>query len=152
MADNIINRASRDLETREKSERKKSWVPPSVLPELNPEPGYAFKWVRLSTLGVQDPSNLSSKLRSGYEAVKASDHPEHFVTHIDDERFKDNIVIGGLIACKIPVELVEDRKNYYSQQVKRQNEAVDNNLMRESDPRMPVFQDKKTKVTFGSGN
>jgi len=83
--------------------------------------------------------------------VKAADHPEITMVTIENDRFKDNVVIGGLMLCKAPKELVEERTDYYSGQTKAQIESVDNNLMRENDPRMPLFHERKTKVTFGSG-
>ena len=70
---------------------------------------------------------------------------------IENERFKDNIVIGGLMLCKAPEELIEERNDYYKVQTRSQMDSVDNNLMRENDPRMPLFNDRKTKVTFGNG-
>src|SRR5210317_1962881 len=148
MAENRINR---DLESREKTTRKKAWQRPEVLPSPNPEPGYGFRWIRVSSLGNTDATNVSSKLREGWEPVKASDHPEITLVTIENDRFKDNIVIGGLMLCKAPEELVEERNDYYSGQTKAQIESVDNNLMRENDPRMPLFHERKTKVTFGSG-
>tara|TARA_R110000751_G_scaffold116131_1_gene215696 strand:- start:811 stop:1260 length:450 start_codon:yes stop_codon:yes gene_type:complete len=148
MAENRINR---ELETRERTVRKKSWTRPEVLPSPNPEPGYDFHWVRVSTQGHIDATNVSSKLREGWEPVKASDHPEITMVAIEIERFKDNVVIGGLMLCKAPTELVEERNEYYSNQAKSQMHSVDNNLMRENDPRMPLFNERKTKVTFGKG-
>jgi hypothetical protein len=107
--------------------------------------------VRISTQGQFDPINVSSKLREGWEPVLATDHPEIFLTGIENERFKDNIVIGGLLLCKAPQELVDERNEYYQQQAKGQMTSVDNNLMRENDPRMPLFNDRKSTVTFGKG-
>ena len=146
------NRLNRELETREKTTRKKAWNRPEVLPTPNPEPGYAFRWVRISTRGESDPMNVSGKLREGWEPVKASDHPEIFVIGGESERFKDNIVIGGLLLCKAPVELVEERNEFYKEQADAQIHSVDNNFMRENDPRMPLFNERKTKVTFGKGS
>jgi len=146
------NRLNRELETREKTVRKRSWVRPETLPSPTPEEGYDFHWVRISTRGEEDPMNISSKLREGWEPVKASDHPEIYVGGIENERFKDNVIIGGLMLCKAPVELVEDRNDYFSQQATNQIHSVDNNFMRENDPRMPLFNERKTKVTFGKGN
>ena len=146
------NRLPLEVETREKTERKKSWVRPEVLPTPNPEPGYSFHWVRISTRGEADPMNVSGKLREGWEPVKASDHPEIFVVGGESDRFKDNIVIGGLLLCKAPVEMVEERNDFYNQQAEAQIHSVDNNFMRENDPRMPLFNERKTKVTFGKGS
>ena len=148
MAENRINR---ELETRERTVRKKAWTRPEVLPSPNPEPGYDFHWVRVSTQGQVDATNVSSKLREGWEPVKASDHPEITIVAIEQERFKDNVVIGGLMLCKAPKEMVEERNAYYNEQAQAQMNSVDNNLMRENDPRMPLFNERKTKVTFGNG-
>ena len=149
MADNRLNREN---ETREKVARKKSWQRPEVLPSPNPEPGYAYRWIRISTRGEADPMNVSGKLREGWEPVKASDHPEIFVVGGESERFKDNIVIGGLMLCKAPVEMVNERNEFYQEQADAQIHSVDNNFMRENDPRMPLFNERKTKVTFGKGS
>lgn len=146
------NRLPRENETREKVARKKSWQRPEVLPTPNPEPGYNFHWVRISTRGEADPMNVSGKLREGWEPVKASDHPEIFVVGGESERFKDNIVIGGLMLCKAPVEMVDERNEFYREQADAQIHSVDNNFMRENDPRMPLFNERKTKVTFGKGS
>lgn len=145
------NRVDRELEKRERNQRKPAWKRPEVLPTPNPEPGYSFHWVRISTQGQADATNVSSKLREGWEPVRAVDHPEIFLTGIENQRFKDNIVIGGLLLCKAPVELVQERNEYYRNQAKGQMTAVDNNLMRENDPRMPIFNERKTTVTFGKG-
>ena len=145
------NRLDRELETREKTARKTAWKRPEVLPSPNQEEGYVYRWIRISTRGNVDGMNVSSKLREGWTAVKASDHPEITLVTIENDRFKDNVVIGGLMLCKAPVEMVDERNAYYNQQSESQMQSVDNNLMRENDPRMPLFNDRKSKVTFGKG-
>ena len=149
MAENRINR---ELQTREKTARKRAWTRPELLPNPTPEEGYTYHWVRVSTLGTADATNVSSKLREGWEPVKAADHPEITMVTVENERFADNVVIGGLMLCKAPKELVEERNEYFDQQTKAQMQSVDNNFMRENDPRMPLFNERKTKVTFGSGS
>lgn len=146
------NRAPRELSNREKSMRPRAWMPPQLLPDPNPEPGYVFRWVRVSTLNTADPMNISSKLREGYEPVKASEHPEIKLFGQEDTRFPDSVMVGGLLLCKIPAEFVEQRAAYYNGQAESQMQSVDNNFMREGDPRMPLFKERKSKVTFGSGN
>ena len=145
------NRLNRELETREKTARKTAWKRPEVLPSPTPEEGYVYRWIRVANQGQVDATNVSSKLREGWTAVKASDHPEITLVTIENDRFKDNVVIGGLMLCKAPVELANERNEHYSQQTASQMNAVDNNLMRENDPRMPLFNDRKSKVTFGKG-
>ena len=146
------NRLNRELQTREKSVRKKGWTRPTVLPDPIPEDGYTYHWVRISTNGQSDATNVSAKLREGWEPVRAQDHPEIFTDAVADARFKDNVIVGGLMLCKAPEELVEERTEFYQNQAESQIHSVDNNLMRENDPRMPIFNSRKTKVTFGSGN
>ncbi len=145
------NRIKREEVTREKTARKAAWTRPEVLPSPTPEPGYAFRWIRVSTQGTVDATNVSSKLREGWEPVKASDHPEITLVSIENEKFKDNLIIGGLMLCKAPVEMVDERNTYYRDQSKAQMQSVDNSLMRENDPRMPLFNDRRSKVTFGNG-
>ena len=145
------NRLDRKLETRDKTTQRKAWTRPEVLPSPTPEDGYIFRWIRVSSRGQTDATNVSSKLREGWEPVKAVDHPEITLVSVEQERFADNLVMGGLMLCKAPVEMVEERSEYYETQTQSQMASVDNNLMRESDPRMPIFNDRKTKVSFGNG-
>jgi len=146
------NRTPRDMETRDAASRPKSWAPPSLLPEINQEPGYSYRWVRISTLGTADVNNISSKFREGWEPVKASEHPEAFSMSDPNSRFKDAIESGGLILCKTPVEFTEQRDAHYRKQTEDQVASVDNNFMRENDPRMPLFKEKRSTVSFGSGS
>ena len=144
-------RLDRDLEKRERVQRKAAWKRPEVLPSPTPQPWYVFHWVRISTRSEADATNVSSKLREGWEPVMAKDHPEIFLMGVENERFKDNVVIGGLLLCKAPEELIAERSAYYNNQTQSQMRAVDNSLMRENDPRMPLFNERKTTVTFGKG-
>jgi hypothetical protein len=148
---NTDPRAPRTLKNRELETRPKQWSPPQLLPEPEPEAGYAFRWIRVSTLNNADPTNISSKLREGWEPVKASSQPKlRFLANLNS-RFPDSIEIGGLLLCKTPVELTEQRDAYYRRQAEAQMQSVDNNLMRQNDPRMPLFNERRSKVTFGNG-
>jgi len=147
----VENRLNRDLESRDTDTRTKSWQRPEVLPSPEPQPGYKFRWVRVGSLGTVDSTNFSAKIREGWEPVKAEDHPEITLVAVENERFKDNIVIGGLMLCKAPDELIQERTDFYDAQSRNQMDSVDNNLMRENDARMPLFNERKSKVTFGNG-
>ena len=146
-----IERTPRELDTRAKMERPVKWTPPQLLPDPNPEPGYAFRWIRLSTLNNADALNISSKFREGWEPVKASDHPEIRLMSSVKNQFPDSVEIGGLLLCKTPVEFTEQRDAHYRNLANTQMESVDNNFMRENDPRMPLFKERSSKVTFGKG-
>ena len=145
------NKLSREVQTREKTERPQQWAPAELLPEPVKMPGYKYHWVRISTLGAEDPRNLSAKLREKWEPVPIEEQPEMQLLIDPNSRFKDNIVIGGLLLCKTPEEFVEQRNNFYAKQTHDQTEAVDNNLMRQSDPRMPLFKEGKSSSSFGKG-
>ena len=146
------NRVTRETESRDKTERPKRWMPPELLPNPNPEPGYGFRWIRVSTLGTDDPMNVSSKLREGWEPVKASDHPEIQLMGGGKNRYPDSIEIGGLILCKTPSEFIEQRNEHFQKAADGQMSSVDNNLMRENDPRMPLFKERRSEVSFGRGS
>ena len=147
----MADRTLRTEESREATKRKVTWTRPNSIPDPEPKPGVEYRWIRTSTLGQADMTNVSSKFREGWEPVRADMHPEIFADAVSDDRFKDNIVIGGLMLCKAPQEMVDDRNEYYKQQTAAQMQSVDHNLMRESDPRMPIFNDRKSSVTFGKG-
>jgi hypothetical protein len=145
------NRASREVATRETFERPKQWMPPELLPEPDKQAGYAYRWIRVSMLNQADPRNLSSKIREGWEPVRIEEQPKFKLLLDPNSRFKDNIEIGGLLLCKTPEEFVTQRSDYYRNQAEAQTEAVDNNLMRQSDPRMPLFNERKSTSSFGKG-
>ena len=137
--------------TREQAERPKVWQPASMLPEPDKLPGYVYRWVRVSTLGQNDARNISSKTREGWEPVRIEEQPKFRMMTDPDSRFKDNIEVAGLLLCKAPKELMDQRKNYFAQKNQAQMESVDSNFMRESDARMPLFKEKRSTTSFGSG-
>jgi hypothetical protein len=145
------NRIKRELESRVLTERPKRWMPPELLPEPDKQAGYEYRWIRVSMLGKQDGRNVSTKLREGWEPVKLQEQPQFKLLTDPTTRFEDGIEIGGLLLCKTPEEFVEQRKDYYANQNQLQAEAVDNNLMRQSDPRMPIFKERKSSTSFGTG-
>ena len=146
------NRIEREVETRATSERPTKWSQPELLPEPDKQAGYAYRWVRVSNLNVADPRNLSAKLREGWEPVRAEEQPRFQLLIDPNSRFKDNIEIGGLLLCKTPTDFVQQRNAHYAKQTQAQTDAVDNNLMRQSDPRMPLFKENKSSTSFGKGS
>jgi len=147
------DRNSRSAETRASQTRRTPWTPPSMLDAPNPPPGYQFRWIREATRGVDDKSNMSKRIREGYEPVRAEDYPEFEAPTIDSGSNKGVIGVGGLILAKVPLETVAERSAYFNEQSRTQMEGVDHNFMRESDPKMPLKGgdiDRSSKVEFGS--
>ena len=147
----MADRTPRTAQTREATQRKSTWKRQSVIPAPEPRDGLKFRWVRTSALGNQDNMNVSRRFREGYVPVKAEDFPELKVLSDVGSRFKGNIEVGGLILCSIPAEVAEDRVIGQLEESQAQMQAVDNNFMRESDPRMPVLRPERTtrQTNFG---
>lgn len=145
------NRLNREVETRATSERPKQWAPAELLPEPDKQAGYSYRWIRVSTLNAADPRNLSGKLREGWEPVGIEEQPKFQLLVDPNSRFKDNIEIGGLLLCKTPEGFVDQRNKHYQKQAENQMDAVDSSLMRQSDPRMPLFSERKSTTSFGKG-
>ena len=141
------NRTPRDNVSREKQARA-VYVPPTALPDPTPEPGYIYRWVATHVLGQAEPTNVSRKFRDGWEPVKAVDHPELMITGSEKT---GNVEIGGLMLCKMSVERARARDDYYDQQAQNQMESVDNHFMRNNNPLMPLFAEKKSSVSRGAG-
>ena len=145
------NRLKREMEVRATTERPKQWMPAELLPEPDKEPGFAYRWIRVATLNVNDPRNLSGKLREGWEPVAVEEQPKFKLLVDPNSRFAGNIEIGGLLLCKTPIEFVEQRNAHMQAKSDAQTKAVDNTLMRQSDPRMPLFNERKSTSSFGKG-
>jgi hypothetical protein len=144
------NNTSRANQTRSKSERPKVWVPPSSLDAPPAPDGFRYRWIRAESVGFQDTKNVSSRLREGYELVRAeevenaSDYPV-----VDDGKYKGVVGVGGLLLAKVPIEIAQQRQQYMTNQHKLKTEAIDNDLMKEQDKRMPINIDRQSRVTFG---
>jgi hypothetical protein len=145
------NRVQREVQTRATTERTKQWMPAELLPEPDKQAGFAYRWIRVSTMNNADPRNISSKLREGWEPVTVEEQPKFKFLVDPNSRFKDSIEIGGLLLCKTPEEFVQQRNQHYAAQTESQTRAIDNSLMKQSDARMPLFNERKSSVSFGKG-
>ena len=143
-------KTSRANDTRSKSERPKVWVPPSSLDAPPAPDGFRYRWIRAESVGFQDTKNIASRMREGYELVRAeevenaSDYPV-----LDEGRYKGVIGVGGLLLAKVPIEIAKQRQDYMTRRHAERSEAVNNDLMKEQDKRMPINVDRQTRVTFG---
>lgn len=141
-------RTPRSSETRDKSARKTVWAPSSMLPDPDPEDGYVFKWVRSETRNVTDKTNFQKRRREGWEPVRAEDHPEA-VAGIGLEQATGLIEIGGLVLCKMPAEMVEQRNRYYADHARAVLDSAEQTALRDNDERMKKFAEKKRQVVYG---
>ena len=141
---------SRADSTRTKSERPKVWVPPSSLDAPPAPDGFRYRWIRAESVGFQDTKNVTSRMREGYELVRseevenASDYPV-----VEDGKYKGVIGVGGLLLAKVPEEIAKQRQDYKTKRHEDRNEAVENDLMKEQDSRMPINVERQSRVTFG---
>ncbi|MEL0176667.1 MAG: hypothetical protein VW810_00020 [Pelagibacteraceae bacterium] len=149
MENNNEKRASRASQTREKETRKKVWTPPSPLDAPPAPTGFRHRWVRAETLGFVDTKNVSSRLREGYELVRADQYPDSDYPVIEDGKYAGVIGVGGLLLTRVPEEIAQQRAEYYAKQAGDQVQAMDNDLMKEQHPSMPINVDRQTRVTFG---
>ena len=142
-------KTSRASQTREKAEAPKTWTPPSSLDAPDAPQGFRHRWIRSETMGFDDTKNMAGKLRSGWELVRADEYPESDYPTLKDGKHAGVIGVGGLVLARIPEELAKQREAYYSQMNADRNEALENDLMKEQHPSMPINQERQTRVTFG---
>ena len=142
-------KTSRASQTREKTAQKKVWTPPSSLDAPPAPAGFHHRWIRAETMGFDDTKNMAGKLRSGYELVRADEYPESNYPVISDGKYKGVIGVGGLLLARIPMELVKARDEYFGKITSDKNKAVEQDLMKEQHPSMPINAERQTRVTFG---
>ena len=139
---------SRASQTKVK-QQKKVWTPPSSLDAPPAPDGFKHRWIRAESMGFDDTSNMSAKLRSGYELVRADEYPDSDFPIVEDGKYKGTIGVGGLVLARVPEEIAQQRQEYYAKQHAEKVEAADNDLMKEEHPSMPINIDRQSRVTFG---
>ena len=147
--ENEDNRTSRASQTREKTARKKVWTPPSSLDAPHAPDAYRHRWIRTEVLGFDDTKNMSGKMRSGWELVRADEYPDQVYPSLKDGKYAGVIGVGGLVLARIPEEVAKAREDYFAQQTKDRDDAVNNDLMKEQHSSMPINAERQSRVTFG---
>jgi len=143
-------RTSRSSQTRDKTAKRQPWRPPSRLDAPQAPDGFQYRWIRAEVMGHEDKKNVSSRIREGYDLVRLEELGGFDAPTVEDGTMKGVVSVGGLLLAKIPVEIVQERNAYFSQQTQDQQQAVDNNLMREQHPSMPIDNpNRQSRVTFG---
>ncbi len=149
----MTDRSPRSSQTREKTSRAKPWRPPSTLDAPPAPEGFVHRWIRESVMGYDDRKNLSARLREGFELVRADEFPDFEAPTIQDGKHAGVIGVGGLVLARFPKEMRNQRNAYFRQQTADQMDAVDNDLMREQHPSMPISKpERQSRVTFGGNN
>ena len=142
-------KTTRASQSRVKEKRPTTWAPPSSLDAPPAPKGFKHRWLRTEVLGFDDTKNMSGKLRSGYELVRADEYPDEIYPTMKEGKYAGVIGVGGLVLARIPEEIAQSRTEYFKRQTQERNEAIDNDLMREQHPSMPINADRQTRVTFG---
>jgi len=142
-------KTSRASQTREKTIKKAVWTPPSSLDAPPAPAGFHHRWIRAETMGFTDTKNIAGRLRSGYELVRADEYPGSNYPVMNEGKYKGIIGVGGLLLARIPVELVKSRDEYFNKITQDKDTAVEQDLMKEQHPSMPINAERQTRVTFG---
>jgi hypothetical protein len=142
-------KTSRVSETRVKNERPKVWAPPSTLDAPPAPDGYVHRWIRAEVMGYQDTGNMAAQIKSGWELVRADEYPDYDYPEVTDGKYVGMIGVGGLVLARMSEELAKSRDEYFKQMNTDRNEALNNDVMKEQHPSMPINQDRQTRVTFG---
>jgi len=145
----MTDRTKREANTRGTATRRKPWSPPSRLDAPKPPEGYRQRWIRTNIRGEEDQMNVHAKLREGWEPVRADEYPDSDFSTITEGKHAGVIGQGGLILARIPEETALERNDYYRGRTRNQMTAVDENLMKESHPSMPIQKERQSRVTFG---
>ena len=142
-------KTSRASQTREKTSQKKVWSPPSSLDAPPAPDGFHHRWIRAETMGFDDSKNMAGRLRSGYELVRADAYPGSQYPTVTEGKYKGVIGVGGLLLAKVPIEVVKSREAYFDGMTQDANYAIENDLMKEQHPGMPINSERQSRVTFG---
>ena len=142
-------KTSRASQSRVKQERPKVWTPPSSLDAPPAPDGYRHRWIRAESMGFDDTKNMSGKIRSGWDLVRADEYPDTDYPSVTEGRYAGVIGVGGLVLARIPEELAKQREAYFDQKTADRNEALEHDVLKEQHPSMPINQDRQTRVTFG---
>ena len=145
----MTDRKPRESATRETETRRKPWAPPSRLAAPEAPAGYVHRWIRVAMRGEDDKMNVNTKLREGWEPVRKDEYPDYEAPTIDEGRFEGVIGQGGLMLCRIPVETAQERSAYYGTRTREQMVAVDQDLMKDQHPSMPITNNRQSRVSFG---
>ena len=148
----MTDRKPRATETRENTTRRKPWAPPSRLESPEAPDGFVHRWIRVQMRGEDDKVNVHTKLREGWEPVRADEYPDFQAPVIDEGVYQGVIGNGGLMLCRMPQETANERNEYYGGRTREQMTAVDQDLMKEQHPSMPISNDRQSRVSFGGRN
>ena len=149
MENEKLNKTPRASQSRVSEKRPQTWTPPSSLDAPTAPDGFRHRWIRTEVLGMDDTKNMSGKLRSGWELVRGDEYPDQTYATVKEGKYAGVIGVGGLVLARIPEEIAAQRDAYYKKQSQDRDDAVNNDLMKEQHPSMPINTDRQSRVTFG---
>ena len=149
MENDKLNKTPRASQSRVSEKRPTTWTPPSSLDAPTAPDGFRHRWIRTEVLGMDDTKNMSGKLRSGWELVRGDEYPGQTYATVKEGKYAGVIGVGGLVLARIPEEILVSRAEYFKKLTQDRMNAVDNDLMKEQHPDMPINIDRQSRVTFG---
>ena len=111
----------------------------------------SLRWVRISVKGVDDIMNVGKKQQEGWVFVTPDEVPEMAITSFvrEEGRYLGAVCRGDLALAKKPTAKVRARQKFYEKKANEQMDAVNAQLMKNSDSRMPISNTSKSVTTRG---
>jgi len=133
--------------------RAKPWVAASSLDAPPAPEGFIHRWIRISTAGQDDTRNVMKKQREGWEFVRAEEIKNQLgdcdYPTLQKGEYAGLIGHHDTVLARIPIEVAEARKEYFAQMTVDRMTAIDNDVMKEQRPEMPINISRQSRVTFG---
>ena len=150
---------SRSNTLREENTREEEWtfeepnaltIPDNVQARFGND-GMALRWIRISIKGQEDIQNVGKKLQLGWIFVTPDEVPEMALTSFvrEEGRYQGAVCRGDLALAKMPTGKVKARKRFYEKKANDMMDAVNAQLMKNSDSRMPISNTSKSVTTRG---
>lgn len=126
--DENTDRDTDDLYTTEGENEVLEWRRHSDLDAPPARDGYVNRFIRIRLGTVKDTARLSNALREGWKPVKASSVDSRSLPTINIDQWGDVIGVEDLILCEMREEVHAQRKKFFRDKQRRQNQAIERQL------------------------
>ena len=142
-----LNNREQDMEFREPNMLD---LPDTVVNRFKNE-GMALRWIRINLRGKDDYTNVGKRVQEGWQFVDVNEVPEiqHTPFVRDEGRYTGAVCRGDLALAKMPLQKAENRQRFYENKSSEMVDSVNQQLMSQSDSRMPIRNSSKSQVTKG---